>query len=282
MFKQLWPSASGGSAAPAQTSKETAAPTLSPSASFSTLGGPADQATPRASNQPNPFESAQPTSPAPGLAKAASALSLSGSPAGGSGFRTPTAGGFGPIGTPGAAQPTTGVTIGDTLDGVGGLGFGLREPPKMLKAMHSGTGTPRDGTSTPDVDQAISPSGPSIRGTLNVKLIQARGLNVTTGADFEPQPYVVMQFEQNEFVSRTPHPVSNPSHVPFTQSQPQPLGRTASGGLGSITRAFADAMGRKGKNDPVSGNRTPEPTAQSGWLGKPGPGDPIWKEEVTL
>jgi len=182
--------------------------------------------------------------------------------------RTPTTVGFGPIGTPGAAPATTGVTIGDTLDGVPGLGFGLHEPPKMLKALNS----PRDGTSTPDEQPA---SMPSIRGTLNVKLIQARGLNVTTGGDADPQPYVVMQFEQNEFVSRTPHPVTNPSHVPFTQSQPQPLGRTASGGLGSITRAFADAMGRKKD----SGNRTPDAV---GFGAKPGPGDPIWKEEVTF
>jgi protein-serine/threonine kinase len=198
--------------------------------------------------------------------------------------RTPTTLGFGPIGTPRPA-PTTGVTIGDALDGVPGLGFGLHEPPKMLKAQAlgaSGTRTPQaqDGTATPD--EAPS-SAPSIRGTLNVKLIQARGLNVTTGASAEP--YVVMQFEQNEFVSRTPHPVSNPSHVPFTQSQPQPVGRTASGGLGSITRAFADAMGRKKHAE--GGLRTPDQQAGaagagSGFLGKPGPGDPIWKEEVTF
>jgi protein-serine/threonine kinase len=146
----------------------------------------------------------------------------------------------------------------------------------MLKALHgSGTRTPQDGIATPDDQPA---STPSIRGTLNVKLIQARGLNVAAGGDGEPQPYVVMQFEQNEFVSRTPHPVTNPSHVAFTQSQPQPLGRTASAGLGSITRAFADAMGRKNKGD-QSGNRTPD---TAGWIGKPGPGDPIWKEEVTF
>lgn len=184
------------------------------------------------------------------------------------------------MGTPGAAPPTTQVTIGDTLGGAGGVGgFGLHEPPRMLKAMgKSGTRTPQDGTATPD-DPTQGPTQ-SIRGTLNVKLIQARGLHVNT--EHEPQPYVVMQFEQNEFVSRTPHTVTNPSHVPFTTAQPQPVGRTSSGGgLGSITRAFADAMGRgKGKD----GARTPKPEegGAGSWFGKPGPGDPIWKEEVTL
>ncbi|RSH81920.1 uncharacterized protein EHS24_008117 [Apiotrichum porosum] len=293
---KLWPSSSGTAPPSTQPSKETAQPTLSPSSSFNPLGGPQDQATPRASNTPNPFDSAPqqvPTSPAPGLAKATSALSLTGnSPAGSlNGMRTPTAVGFGPIGTPGVAPPTTGVTIGDTLGGVGGLGFGLHEPPKMLKAQSSlqhgsGTHTPQEsGVVTPggDASTDIVPGsgGPSIRGTLNVKLIQARGLSVSLVDNPDPQPYVVMQFEQNEFVSRAPHSVSNPSHVPFTQSQPQPLkGSTSSGGLGSITRAFADAMGRKKD----TGARTPkdEGNAQAGWLGKPGPGDPIWKEEVTF
>lgn len=189
--------------------------------------------------------------------------------------------------TPGAALPTTGVTIGDTLAGSHG-GFGLHEPPKMRKALSSTSGgqTPQnDGAHTPTAADSSNDQvqgGPvgsqAIRGTLNVKLIQARGLHVQPGAS-ETQPYVVMQFEQNEFVSRTPHAVSNPSHVPFTTARPQPLGRTSSGGLGSITRAFADAMGR-GKGKETSGNRTPKP--EEGWLGKPGLGDPIWKEEVTL
>lgn len=224
---------------------------------------------------------------APTLSKATSALSLNAPNTPANGGRTPTTVGFGPIGTPGAAPATTGVTIGDTMGGVGGLGFGLHEPPKMLKAINTGSGmsrSPMDGATTPtsSEQQSHSPSQ-SIRGTLNVKLIQARGLAVQKHADGEdPQPYVVMQFEQNEFVSRSPHPVSNPSHVPFTQSQPQPVQRATSGGLGSITRAFSDAIGRKKSND---GNRTPQPgdQQQSGsWFGKPGPGDPIWKEEVTL
>ena len=49
---------------------------------------------------------------------------------------------------------------------------------------------------------ASSSSSSSVsRGQLHVKLIQARGLNVHT---VNARPYVVVQFEQNEFVSRDP------------------------------------------------------------------------------
>ncbi len=145
-----------------------------------------------------------------------------------------------------------------------------------------------DGSSTPNHHH-----NGQARGTLNVKLISARGLAVSHFPSTQPQPYVVMQFEQNEFVSRPPHPVASPSSVPFTTAQAQPmtpghLTRSTSGlGVGTITRAFADAVGKgKGKRDgDGSGAQTPraeEPPGGGGWLGKPGPGDPIWKQEVSL
>ena len=67
---------------------------------------------------------------------------------------------------------------------------------------------------------------------------------------------------------------------------PGNLTRSTSGlGVGTITRAFAEAVGRgKGKKDDGSGMQTPKTEEPSGgsWLGKPGPGDPVWKEEVSL
>ena len=251
--------------------------------------------------------------PTTGLARSTAGLTLdakrSGSPAfpaQPSGLRTPTSHGFMPLplGTPGAGQPTTGVTVGDSVGNNAGIGFGLHEPPKMRKAMtkSDGSKTPvggsppaaadpsafakgNDGTSTPQHP------GQSPRGLLTVKLISARGLAVSHSSDVQPQPYVVMQFEQNEFVSRPPHAVASHSAVPFTTAQAQPmtpgnLTRSASGlGVGTITRAFAEAVGRgKGKKEDGSGAQTPRVEEPSGgsWLGKPGPGDPVWKEEVSL
>lgn len=230
-----------------------------------------------------------------------------------------------PLGTPGAGQPTTGVTVGDQVGSSGSIGFGLHEPPKMRKAMSKVTEDGRTvtvpvqdsnggttGTSpnagqadTMQVDESAAgmSQNPSStlaggnsgapRGTLAVKLISARGLAVSHSPSANPQPYVVITFEQNEFVSRPPHPVSSPASVPFTMAQAQPvtpghLTRSSSGlGVSTITRAFAEAVGRgKGKRDTDgSGAQTPraeEPAGGGSWLGKPGPGDPVWKEEVSL
>lgn len=276
----------------------------------------------------NPFDSAHITAPSPGLAKAASSLSLdptkrSQSPLP-SGLRTPTPHGFLPLplGTPGAGQPTTGVTVGDQVGSSGSIGFGLHEPPKMRKAMSKITedgrviqvqdndGSPprAGGADTMHLDESSaamsqnpssisstgSHAGAAPRGTLALKLISARGLAVSHSPGANPQPYVVITFEQNEFVSRPPHPISSPASVPFTTAQAQPLTpghltRSSSGlGVSTITRAFAEAVGRggKGKKDlDGSGAQTPraeEPSGGGSWLGKPGPGDPVWKEEVSL
>lgn len=222
-----------------------------------------------------------------------------------SGLRTPTPHGLLPLGTPGIGQPTTGVTVGDQVGSSGSIGFGLHEPPKMRKAMsklaeEGQTVPPTDPTAdTMHVDEASASmsQNPSSahngqpRGTLNVKLVSARGLAVSHAADANPQPYVVMTFEQNEFVSRPPHAVSSQASVPFTQAQPTPvapgnLTRSTSGlAVSTITRAFAEAVGRgKKKESEGTGAQTPraeEPNG-GGWLGKPGPGDPVWKEEVSL
>ena len=297
---------------------------MSPSASFATLGGPSDQATPRASAVNNPFDAANSGSGAqtPGLSKATSGLTLDAAAAKRSqspmpsGLRTPTPHGFMPLplGTPGIGQPTTGVTVGDQVGSSGSIGFGLHEPPKMRKAMSKLTEQsntiPSESSTTLDdsptqatadtmqVDEASAPmaqnqshaANSQPRGTLNVKLVSARGLAVSHAADANPQPYVVMTFEQNEFVSRPPHANSSLSAVPFTQAQPTPvtpgnLTRSTSGlAVSTITRAFADAVRGKKKDAEASGAQTPraEEPSGGGWLGKPGPGDPVWKEEVSL
>ncbi|RSH90807.1 hypothetical protein EHS25_009982 [Saitozyma podzolica] len=347
--KQLWPSSSSSSQ-PQTSGKDTPSPTLSPSASFSALGGPSDQATPRAAPTANPFDAV----PSPGgtLAKSTASLSLdsskrSASPALGgsqggqgqghgqaSGLRTPTSHGFPlPLGTPGTGTATTGITVGDQMGATSGVGFGLHEPPKMRKAMNKVTDAPEAGrpvlpgrtssrgisppesgstsstgsTGTGDADSAINVGsassngtntpvghhGSSPRGTLNVKLISARGLAVSNSANVQPEPYVVMQFEQNEFVSRAPHPVTSHTSVPFTTSTAQPMApgnltRSSSGlGVGTISRAFAEAMGRGKKKEGGEGSGAQTPRAEeaaggSSWLGKPGPGDPVWKEEVSF
>ncbi|ODN74163.1 hypothetical protein L202_07615 [Cryptococcus amylolentus CBS 6039] len=293
--KQLWPS----NHANANNNNNT--PGHSPSPSFSNFGGPSDQATPRASAQSNPFDAAPHGAQSPGaagLSKSTASLSLDpkrtavtpgGTQHQPSGLKTPTSQGFAslPLGTPGAGQPTTGVTKGDTVGQTGGIGFGLHEPAKMRKAMNK-----NDIASTASPTQSVRSPTTGPRGTLRVKVISGRGLAVANSPGANSQPYVVIQFEKNEYVSRPPHPAASPSSVPFTTGTAQPvapgnLTRSTSGlGVGAISRAFADAVGRGKKEKDSNGAMTPKaedaPGGGGNWLGKPGPGDPVWKEEVSF
>lgn len=163
----------------------------------------------------------------------------------------------------------------------------------------------------------------AIRGTLTVKLISARNLAVGSGGDAlgaggKPEPYVVAQFEQNEFVSR-PALVGDAVNAPESHQQSQPTqtqGKTIprtnsygpSLGIASISRAFADAARRTkggsaagggksatGTGGLTSGQTTPRAGGPNG-AGPASPGlggsffgkiggstaDPVWKEDVSL
>lgn len=303
--------------------------------------------TPRAGPpQSNPFDNPSANTQPPAATESRSTTTSSPRPSYvsstsgiGAGLRTPTTSEYGGrdvpqtppvLGTPGASRPVTGITVGDTMSGNDGLGFGLREPPKMRRAMtkdasKSGLSAASltlesgsDDASLPDHYQppssAASTTGSSHhgghhhhnperapRGTLTIKLIAARNLavpNTATGPQ-RPEPYAVIQFEQNEFVSRAPIPSSpQNAHAPFTTAQPKPaqIPRNNSFGpslgLSSISRAFADAAKRSkapssARRAPgASGTSTPRVEQDSQMmndvLGSQSPSNPIWKEEVAL
>lgn len=130
-----------------------------------------DQMTPRAGVTANPFEA--PSSPAsahhplltPTRLSVANPFDLTpGSPTSAPAARSAFA----------AALPTTGLT--------------LHAPDFNMQ---------RSKPTTPSPPPPLTAS----RGQIHVKLIQARGLNVHSSS---ARPYVVVQFEQNEFVSRDP------------------------------------------------------------------------------
>ena len=79
----------------------------------------------------------------------------------------------------------------------------IRGDGKLLST-NSSSSTSTNGSATHSSTSTTSSlngnSGPS-RGQIHVKLISARGLNVRS---VKARPYVVVQFEQNEFVSRDP------------------------------------------------------------------------------
>ncbi len=90
------------------------------------------------------------------------------------------------------------------------------------------------------------------RGQIRVKLIQARSLNVRS---VHARPYVVVQFESNEFVSRDPIPESDKeakgtptsrTATPFTpDSQSRRSSSSAINALNGIRDAEAAARARK-------------------------------------
>ncbi|KAJ9094732.1 hypothetical protein QFC21_005890 [Naganishia friedmannii] len=221
--------------------------------------------------------------------------------------RTPTMAEFGgapmtPPAAVGMSRPTTGVTIGDSLSGTSGMGFGLREPPKMRRAMTGGTDGQGAGTTAASLSS--SETGKEVshqqhnperapRGTLKIKILAGRGLAIPpiTSSDpgAKPEPYVVVQFEQNEFVSRPPLTAANaraaaaasasasaitPGSSAGSAAAAAAAAASAGGGkpnlprtnsygpslgISSISRAFADAARRtkssaSGKKGPAAGS----------------------------
>lgn len=223
----------------------------------------------------------------------------------------------------GMSRPTTGVTIGDSLSGTSGMGFGLREPPKMRRAMTGGTdgqSTVASSASSTEVSKEPHQHNPerAPRGTLKIKILAGRGLAIPpiTSSDpgAKPEPYVVVQFEQNEFVSRPPL-ATNKTGAPASSITPGSSAGSAAGsasgkpnlprtnsygpslGISSISRAFADAARRTKSSKNVnkvggsgSGASTPKhdvadsiasPLSALG-LGSASPSDPVWKDEVSF
>ncbi|KAJ7638601.1 kinase-like domain-containing protein [Roridomyces roridus] len=129
----------------------------------------------------------------------------------------------------------------------------------------------------------------SSKGQIHVKLIQARALNVLPTA----RPYVVVQFEQNEFVSRDPTGESD-REVKGTPTAvvPPSNAMSALGAIGSKAAAAAEAASRRGsKGSNKSTNTSPVssvPAASTlstngnGLFGRISANNPVWKHEVSF
>ncbi|KAH8830237.1 Pkinase-domain-containing protein [Flagelloscypha sp. PMI_526] len=126
------------------------------------------------------------------------------------------------------------------------------------------------------------------RGQIHVKLIQARGLSVrsTTAS----KPYVVVQFEQNEFVSRDPTDERDKEIKGTAISRTN--SSTAVNALGAIeSKAAAYAAARSGVKTPVA-NVSPASSLGSGksnliappasLFGRLNASNPVWKHEVSF
>ena len=153
--------------------------------------------------------------------------------------------------------------------------FNIMEPPKPKSKPPPSQPSPKSQT-----------SGPS-KGQIHVKLIQARGLNIPS---LQARPYVVVQFEQNEFVSRDPTDEADRE----VKGIPTTLSRNSS----STALATLNAIGNRGSTDKRNGSITPNgrvpnsqpptkhlhPSKTNGILGSTlrSAHNPVWKHEVSL
>jgi len=154
--------------------------------------------------------------------------------------------------------------------------FNIMEPPK-----------PKSKPPPAQTSPKPQASGPS-KGQIHVKLIQGRGLNVPS---LQARPYVVVQFEQNEFVSRDP--------TDEADKEVKGVATTLSRNSSSTALATLNAIGNKGPTDKRNGSLTPngripnlQPPTQTksllsktnGVLGSASRSahNPVWKHEVSL
>ncbi|KAG6880075.1 hypothetical protein C0992_006887 [Termitomyces sp. T32_za158] len=133
------------------------------------------------------------------------------------------------------------------------------------------------------------------RGQLHVKLIQARGLAVHTPA---ARPYVVVQFEKNEFVSRDPTTESDKE----VRGTPTNLSRTSSSNAISALAAARESNAVRERNlSNASRERNASTAARernistassssaksavsivNGLFGRLSPHNPVWKHQVSF
>lgn len=125
----------------------------------------------------------------------------------------------------------------------------------------------------PRTDTNNNGGGASSRGQIHVKLIQARGLHVRNA---QARPYVVVQFEQNEFVSRDPTGEAD-KEVKGTPTQLQTS--SAMSALGAITTKAA--ANRKSPNTSPASS-LPSSSTSNGLFGRLSAHNPVWKHEVSL
>lgn len=130
------------------------------------------------------------------------------------------------------------------------------------------------------------------KGQIHVKLISARGLNTSS---INSRPYVVVVFENNEFVSRDPTGEDDKEVRGIATNLSRTSSSIAISALGAVgsKAAAQEAALRTRRPSPVSssssnsaksslsaprGTRTPS----NGLLGRMSAHNPVWKHEVSL
>jgi serine/threonine protein kinase SCH9 len=189
--------------------------------------------------------------------------------------------------TPGGtlALPTTHLTL-HAPD------FNMRQPPpsKQHKASPDKSSTPSSSSASSSSTTnsgsgsgsgPTSVAGPS-KGQIHVKLIQARGLNVRS---ISARPYVVVQFEQNEFVSREPTDEMDKE----VKGTPTNLSRNGSSSalsalsaIGSKATLDSSKLAKSVGSSLSSSSGNSSLATPNNLFGRLSAHNPVWKHEVSL
>jgi hypothetical protein len=183
------------------------------------------------------------------------------------------------------ALPTTHLSIDPPV-------FNIQQPPpsSLQRALA------KSQSQLPQSQSAVPPPPPppplsSSKGQIHVKLIQARALNVRS---VHALPYVVVQFEQSEFISRNPINEFDKEVRGTATNFSRNSSSLALSAIGAIGSKAALSTAIRGKNSGAStpsstSSNKPSPTATSSpatsipsLFGSLSAHNPVWKHEVSL
>lgn len=170
----------------------------------------------------------------------------------------------------------------------------IKKSPQPSDSMENKSSTPSSSSTSARTSSSTTvgavhtpqPPAPSAtsKGQIHVKLISARGLNVSS---IHARPYVVVQFEQNEFVSRDPAEETDKE----VKGMATALSRTSSSNALTALNAIGVSRppGKSSTNTSPSSSLSSSSKVQSpihpstqGLFGRMSAHNPVWKHEVSL
>ncbi|KIL68341.1 hypothetical protein M378DRAFT_72522 [Amanita muscaria Koide BX008] len=162
----------------------------------------------------------------------------------------------------------------------------MQQPPSRPRKDISTISAALSSSAAPLATQLTSSSSQSntSKGQIHVKLIQARGLNVRY---IHARPYVVVQFEQNEFVSRDPTNGTDKEMKGVATNLSRSGSSNAIAALGAIESRVAalddSKRARSNTTSPASSvSSSKSTTTGNGLFGSLSPHNPMWKHEVSF
>jgi hypothetical protein len=152
----------------------------------------------------------------------------------------------------------------------------MQQPPTGRKEPSSMSSVSSSAATAP-----AAPHTSTSKGQIHVKLIQARSLNVRS---IHARPYVVVQFEQNEFVSRDPTNESDKEVKGVATTLSRINSSNSITTLAPIDSKLTETNRAKSSHSSPSSSLSSSKSSgiASGFFGRLSPHNPVWKHEVSL